>query len=147
VPLSLHDALPISEKIHHRASTGKGNHDQIRGNISVGSDPVKFIRLMEGDLSPFQSMYSLICPDRHFSLVNADEFPEVMRFTRKGEGAHIFKVMKREQIFNMKVICECKSLVLHDVINILFPFIIIIQQIKQKCKMKRQIVQMKRNIG
>lgn len=57
-----------SEKFHRRICAGKRDHDQIRCDLSVCLDPVKFTRVVKSDFSASESMGKRTCTNLHFSL-------------------------------------------------------------------------------
>jgi len=100
-----------SEKFHRRICAGKRDHDQIRCDLSVCLDPVKFTRVVKSDFSASESMGKRTCTNLHFSFINAYKLPEIMGFSGKRKGTHIFKIMKGKQLFYMKKILKLNSII------------------------------------
>ena len=101
-----------SEKFHRRICAGKRDHDQIRCDLSVCLDPVKFTRVVKSDFSASESMGKRTCTNLHFSFINAYKLPEIIGILReKKRYSILFKIMKGKQLFYMKKILKLNSII------------------------------------
>ncbi|EEG50887.1 hypothetical protein RUMHYD_00181 [Blautia hydrogenotrophica DSM 10507] len=68
---------------------------------------------MKGDLSFSEYIGVVIGADGYFSFIDAYKFPEIMCFPGKRKSAHVFKVMKRKQLLNLKFFLKGNTLIIH----------------------------------
>ena len=101
------------EKGHHGGVAGEGHDHQIRCDQSVGIHVMKFVGPVEDDIPLLQSMELLTGQHIHFTLVNAQKFPEIMGFSWKREITHVFKIMNGIDLVNGQNVLQIDTFVTH----------------------------------
>ena len=80
--------------LHRQRITYERDCDQIRRVAPDRFDRVKFVGLVEDDISGIQRHPCVVRTHGHRSVIYVQEFPEIMGFALEDEVLHIFKIVK-----------------------------------------------------
>ena len=108
--------MPFLKKLHSLILTAERDDHQVGGNFSGSLYRMKFIGWMKQKITLFQDQVLRTRRNAHFSFIDTDKFPEIMGFSLKRKGVHIFKIMNTENFINGYRIFQMNTVVTHCVL-------------------------------